>query len=174
MSIMAPQKDNDFLFASGAGNTAGVFRLSADKPGAQIIWRGKPKESLYAVNATPLVEDGVVYGCDNDSSAFIAAKLENGERLWETKEPTIGDGRGRIGTAFLVKNGDRHFLFNEKGDLILAKISPEKYEELGRVNLLEPTSRAFGRDVVWSHPAFAQKCVFARNDKEIVCADLAE
>ena len=32
---------------------------------------------------------------------------------------------------------------------------------------------AFGRDVVWSHPAYADKCVFARNDKEIVCASLA-
>jgi hypothetical protein len=30
-----------------------------------------------------------------------------------------------------------------------------------------------GRNVVWSHPAYADKCVFARNDKEIVCASLA-
>ena len=29
-----------------------------------------------------------------------------------------------------------------------------------------------GRDVVWSHPAFADRCVFARNDKEIVCVSL--
>lgn len=174
MSIMAPQDEENLLFASGAGTTGGLFRLNPDKPAAEIVWRGQTKESIYAVNATPLIEDGVIYGCDGESSALIAAKLENGERLWETKEPTIGDRRGRIGTAFLVKNGDRHFLFNETGDLILAKLSPEKYEELGRVNLLEPTSMAFGREVVWSHPAFAQKCVFARNDEEIVCASLAE
>ena len=174
MSIMAPQKEGNFLFASGAGTTGGLFRLNDDTPGAELIWRGKTKESVYAVNATPLIEDGVIYGCDGESSALIAARLADGERLWETKEPTIGDRRGRIGTAFIVKNGDRHFLFNETGDLILAKLTPEKYEEFGRVNLLEPTSMAFGREVVWSHPAFAQKCVFARNDKEIVCANLAE
>jgi hypothetical protein len=27
--------------------------------------------------------------------------------------------------------------------------------------------------VVWSHPAFAGRCVFARNDKELVCVSLA-
>jgi outer membrane protein assembly factor BamB len=26
--------------------------------------------------------------------------------------------------------------------------------------------------VVWSHPAYANRCVFARNDQEIVCASL--
>jgi hypothetical protein len=27
--------------------------------------------------------------------------------------------------------------------------------------------------VVWSHPAFANRCVYARNDKELVCVSLA-
>jgi hypothetical protein len=27
--------------------------------------------------------------------------------------------------------------------------------------------------VVWSHPAFARRCVFARNDREMVCLALA-
>ena len=45
---------------------------------------------------------------------------------------------------------------------------------MSRAKLLEPTGAAFGRTVVWSHPAFADKCVFARNDKEIVCYSLAE
>jgi len=27
--------------------------------------------------------------------------------------------------------------------------------------------------VCWSHPAFAYRCVFARNDREVVCASLA-
>jgi hypothetical protein len=77
------------------------------------------------------------------------------------------------GTAFAVKNADRYFLFSETGDLIIARLTPEKYEEVSRANLLEPTGESFGRKVVWSHPAFADKKVFARNDKELVCFDLA-
>jgi hypothetical protein len=44
---------------------------------------------------------------------------------------------------------------------------------LSRAKLLAPTGSAFGRKVVWSHPAFAQKCVFARNDTELRCYALA-
>jgi hypothetical protein len=39
--------------------------------------------------------------------------------------------------------------------------------------VLEPTNDTFGRNVVWSHPAFANRCVYARNDKELVCVDLS-
>ena len=61
----------------------------------------------------------------------------------------------------------------EKGDLIIAKLSPEKYEEISRARLVEPINRDPGRAVVWSHPAFANKSVYARNDKELVCVSLA-
>jgi outer membrane protein assembly factor BamB len=77
------------------------------------------------------------------------------------------------GTAFLVKNGDRFFIFNEEGELVIATLTPKGYEEIDRCKLLEPTNAVNGRDVLWSHPAFANKCIFARNDKEIICASLA-
>ena len=65
-----------------------------------------------------------------------------------------------------------------RGDPPDAKLSPEDspegFDELSRTKILKPTSIARGRDVVWSHPAFANRCVFARNDSEIVCIDLAK
>ena len=71
-------------------------------------------------------------------------------------------------------NGNRHFLFNERGELIIARLSPESYHELSRSQLIEPTNTDANRPVVWSHPAFANRCVYARNDKEIVCVSLAK
>jgi len=53
-------------------------------------------------------------------------------------------------------------------------LTPKKYEEISRFHVLEPTGECFGRSVVWSHPAFAEKCCFARNDQEIVCVSLAK
>jgi hypothetical protein len=41
------------------------------------------------------------------------------------------------------------------------------------MHLLEPTNKAAGRSVVWSHPAFANRSIYARNDKEIICYSLA-
>ena len=40
-------------------------------------------------------------------------------------------------------------------------------------HILEPTGSAAGRTIVWSHPAFANKSMYVRNDKEIVCVSLA-
>ena len=46
-------------------------------------------------------------------------------------------------------------------------------EEIGRAHLLSPTGTAAGREVLWSHPAFANRCIYLRNDREIICASLA-
>jgi hypothetical protein len=78
-----------------------------------------------------------------------------------------------------VAQGDRYFLFNEKGDLIIARLTPKGYEEISRAHLLDATNRMVARQrqngaaVLWSHPAFAHRSVYARNDKEIVCVSLA-
>jgi hypothetical protein len=86
----------------------------------------------------------------------------------------------RWGNAFLVPNEGRYFLFNEKGDLIIARLTPKGYTEIDRAHIIEPTgqlvaSSKYGpaRKVVWSHPAFAGQTVFVRNDKEIVAVSLA-
>jgi outer membrane protein assembly factor BamB len=173
MSIAAPRQLGALIFASGVKSSGALLRLADDRPAAEVLWRGNPKTAVYSANSTPFVEDGVIYGCDGQSGALIAARLEDGQRLWRTTDPTCGTRRGSYGTAFLVKHQDRFFLFSETGDLILARLSREGYEELDRFHVLEPTGEAMGRDVVWSHPAFAERCLFARNDRELVCVSLA-
>ena len=95
-----------------------------------------------------------------------------GKRVWETFQAT-GGAEVRWGNAFLIEHGDQFFLFNEKGDLIIARLTPKGYEEIDRAHILEPTNHMAGRPVVWSHPAFANQSMYVRNDKEIVCVSLA-
>jgi hypothetical protein len=40
--------------------------------------------------------------------------------------------------------------------------------------LIEPTKKQLPRGVTWTHPAFANKHVFIRNDNKLVCADLSK
>jgi outer membrane protein assembly factor BamB len=171
MSIMGPRKAGDHLFAGGIGNKSLVLKLDREKPAAEEVWRGNTKKGLAPVNSTPFLEDGTLYGVDQPGQ-LRAVDLLTGKRLWETTAPTTGKEPASSGTAFLIKNGDRFFLFSETGELIIAKLSRTKYEEVSRCKLLDPTGLVFGRDVVWSHPAFASRCCFARNDKEIVCVSL--
>ena len=76
--------------------------------------------------------------------------------------------------AFLIRHEDRFFIPNEQGELIIARLSPKGYEEISRSLLIEPTNQVQRRSIVWSHPAFANRCVYARNDKQLLCVDLAE
>ena len=66
-------------------------------------------------------------------------------------------------------------MFNERGELIIAKLSPGGFQEISRAKLIDPTTAQLEQrgGVCWSHPAFAYKHVFARNDRELVCADLS-
>ncbi|MCA9263774.1 MAG: PQQ-like beta-propeller repeat protein [Planctomycetales bacterium] len=180
MSIMAPRKIGNHVYCSAIGDVSALVRLDDQQPAAEIAWQGTPKSSIYCSNGTPFLDGDMIYGCDIETGALMGARLQDGERLWQTTQPmttqpTSGsERRSRHATAFIVKNADRYFLFGEQGDLIIAQLSPEGYHEVGRFHVLEPTNEAFGRKVVWSHPAFAQRSLFARNDEELVCVDLAE
>jgi outer membrane protein assembly factor BamB len=176
MAIMAPRKGGDYLFAGGHGRKSLGLKLDRSKPAVTKVWQGSRNIGLAPVSGTPFVENGVAYGIDGNG-LFRAMRIATGERLWSTSKPVNGRDNTRRGpnegATFVTKNGHRFFIFGENGDLVIAKLSPEKYDEVSRTNLLAPVGVGLGRKIVWSHPAYANKCVFARNDKEIVCASLA-
>ncbi|MCL5097516.1 MAG: PQQ-like beta-propeller repeat protein [Candidatus Omnitrophica bacterium] len=175
MSIATPRRLGDLLLVTCFYNGSLMLRLADDQPAATELWRGRSNseiktDGLHSVFCTPFIEDGYIYGvCSYGQLRCL--KAGTGERVWETYAAT-GGKHERWASAFIVKNGDRFFLFNEKGDLIIAKLSPKGYDEISRAHLLAPTNSMPGRDVVWSHPAFANRCMYARNDKEIICVNL--
>jgi outer membrane protein assembly factor BamB len=178
MSIATPRQLGDLLFFSCFYNGSLMTRLAADRPAATKIYQS-PKVSerdtamLHTVMSTPFLERGHIYGvCSYGQLRCL--KAETGERVWETFAATTDGKPVRWANAFLVKQGDRFLLFNERGDLILARLSPQGYQEVDRARLLEPTNRDPGRLVVWSHPAFANLSIYARNDREIICVSLAK
>ncbi|TWT29882.1 PQQ-binding-like beta-propeller repeat protein [Blastopirellula retiformator] len=175
MSISPPRQQGDLIFAGGYTDASVLLKLT-DGPGAEVLWRGSGKTSIATANAPPIMSGKTIYGVDGVSGQLMAAKVEDGERLWETQKPTSPERRPKHATAFLVKlgeSGDRYILASETGDLIFADLTPEGYDEINRAHILEPTNDAFGRPVVWSHPAYANKSAYLRNDKELVCVDLA-
>lgn len=176
LTVATPRLAGDLLLLSSFYTSSKCFRLNATKPAATLQWEGKSfseknTDTLHSLMSTPFIENGHLYGvCSHGQLRCL--KFETGERLWETFAATTGDKPVRWANAFLVKQADRYFLANEQGDLIIAKLTPKGYEELSRTSLLKPTTTDPRRAVVWSHPAFANQCVFARNDEEIVCVSL--
>jgi len=64
---------------------------------------------------------------------------------------------------------------SERGELIISKLSPKGFHEISRAKLINPTQGQLSQrgGVCWSHPAFAYKHIYIRNDEELVCADLS-
>lgn len=168
MSIAPPRLEGDYLFASGIGSASILIRFHRDAPTAELVWTGKGFNTSFS----PIYSaDGHAYGVDT-SGKLRCIELLTGERKWETTEPTTGGRPANSGSGFIVRNGDHFLIAGENGFLTIARMSPEKYETLSRAQLLEPTQDSFGRPVVWCQPAFAQGCIFWRNDKEIICVSL--
>jgi outer membrane protein assembly factor BamB len=180
MAIMSPRQSGKLLFASGIGRQGALIELGSAKSEATIAWKAKPKEAVFAANCTPYIKDDHIYGADIDTSNLICARLSDGKRIWQDATAIFGTKnapRGtRHGTVFLTRNtaNGLFYLFNEKGELVIADLTPEGYKEKGRKRLLAPTNEAFGRPVVWTAPAFSGKSIVVRNDREMIRYDLSQ
>lgn len=183
LTIATPRQEGDLLLVTSFYNGPLLVRLGKEAPSAEVVWRGtssseKKTDKLHAIMSTPFIADGHIYGvCSYGQLRCL--ELATGARVWETLQATGATGeRGGINdrwaNAFLVRQGGRVWIANERGDLILARLTPAGYEELTRAHVIEPTNRAQNRDVVWAHPAFANRSAYLRNDKEVVCVSLAQ
>lgn len=168
--IMSPLHVGDYLYVAGYDKKSLLLRLDDKKPAVTEVWRDKNRV-ISPVNVQPFAEGNVVYGMDQ-KGVLRAVALPSGDLLWESTD-IMGDRPRGSETAFLVKNGDRFISFNERGELVLLTLSPEGCTILDRAPVIAPTNLAFGRDVVWSMPAFANRKAYIRNDKEIICVDLS-
>ena len=183
MSVATPVRDGNYLLVSQFYNGSLMMRLDTDRPGATMLWKGGSRsempgetEGLHALITTPIVNGENVYGVGSYGE-LRGLDARTGERLWMSGEMTA---QARWGTAFMVRHGDRYFVSNDEGYLIIARFTPEGYVELDRTMLLEATSsagfgpqRRFDRLVSWAHPAFANRHVVQRNDREVIRASLA-
>ena len=183
VSVATPVKHGDYLLVSQFYQGSMMMRLDQDRPGATMLWKGQSRsempdqtDGLHSLITTPLLIGDYVYGVGSYGE-LRGLNARTGERVWMSDQMVTP---GRWGTAFMVKQGDRYFVNNDDGFLIIAQFTPNGYEEHGRTRLIEPTSdagygprRFFDRVVNWSHPAYANRHIVHRNDNEIIRASLA-
>jgi len=170
--IMSPVRSGNYLFVGGYSNRNLLIELDPNAPKAKEVWRNQAKKGMSPVNVQPMVIDDVVYGCDQ-SGEMMAFQIATGERFWETSKPISPRPQGS-GTAFVVRSNDLFYLFNESGELVIAKMSPQGYEELDRTKIIDPSNFAFGREVVWCAPAFANGSIYVRNDEQLIRVPLTQ
>jgi outer membrane protein assembly factor BamB len=144
----------------------------------RLIWKGNSNseintDGLHTSVSTPVIDRDYIYGFCSYGQ-FRCLNLKTGERVWETMEVT--KEKARWASGFIVRQGDRYFINNDRGELIIARLSAKGYQEISRTQLIKPTTNPGGRRrlgaVNWSHPAYANRHIIARNDEEIISVSL--
>jgi len=176
LACASPLLHGDQLFLTAFYDGCAALQLDQNKLGATEIWRRRGQnerrtDGLHSIISTPIALGEHVYGVDSYGE-FRCLSLADGSRVWEDKTAVP---RNRWATIHFVKNDEHVWMFSERGELLIGKLTPKGFEEIDRSKLIKPTRGQLNRrgGVCWSHPAFAYKHVFARNDNELVCADLS-
>ncbi len=176
IGVPTPVVDDDRIFVSSFYDGSLMAQMGTRPTDARKLWSacGKSERSTRALQcmiSTPVMRNGYIYGVDSYGE-LRCLEAATGRRIWENQTATP---RARWSNIHMVVQRDRVWMFNERGELLIAKLSPEGFHEISRTQLIEPTTAQLRQrgGVCWSHPAFANRHVFARNDKEMVCANLA-
>lgn len=129
--------------------------------------------------------DGAIYGFDLHEAqakthrpsrgAFLCQDLMTGEQLWSvgdprrrfTAEKSGSDGEVRVGHATVIVADRKLILLNDTGELILARVNHEQYEELARVSVLSG-------EICWTQPTLHRKRLFVRNHSRAACIFLGD
>jgi outer membrane protein assembly factor BamB len=156
-------------------DVAGYVFLSSGEDHGSVLLSLKPQASKFQISEvwssfgnksvlrnewqTSMLLDGHLYGMDNVGGAGPITHLTcidaaTGERKWQV--PRFGKGN-------LISADGKLFMTTMKGELVVARANPERYDEIGRATVLGSTRQA---------PALSNGRLFLRDDKEVVCLDV--
>jgi hypothetical protein len=142
---------NKLLIPAGMGTGTRLVEFSSGSNGldAKELWTSIDMKPDYN---DILVHEGNIYGFDN--SIFACIGLEDGKRKWK-------GGRYAKGQALLLADSGLILVVSEKGELVLLRATPEKHQELGKIDAL--------KDKTWNHPVVVGDRLYLRNAEEAVC-----
>ena len=115
-------------------------------------------EALSNHYATSIHFEGYLYGFHGRQEygpSLRCIELKTGKVQWSQE----GFKAGTITLA-----GKSLIVLRESGELLLAPASPKEFHAVSRAQLLPATVR--------SYPALANGCLYARNEKTLICVNL--
>ena len=195
IGIGTPAVDGELVFVSSFYDGSLMIRAPKDSFTSELVWRAVGIDetstgtktvqigsktvgndgNIYGIHSmigTGIVQDGYIYGVDSYGE-LRCLEAATGKRLWENLSAVPKE---RWATIHMVRQADRVWMFNERGELLITKLSPEGLDIIDRCQVIEPTRVQLNKrgGVVWTHPAYAEQSIFARNDQRIVRASLAK
>jgi outer membrane protein assembly factor BamB len=142
------------LISSGYNRGSALLTMAEGKPA--VVWQNKNLRSQ--LNPSVLL-DGFLYGVDGDTTG--PARLRCVE--WKTGDARWSDET--IGFGSLTAAAGKLIVLSDRGELIIAPASSEKFQPSARAKVLEGKC--------WTAPVLANGRIYCRNaDGELVCVDV--
>jgi outer membrane protein assembly factor BamB len=160
VSIASPVYHAGLVFVSGYWAGSKAIRLDAAGRKAILAW--EDERTLRGLMSQPLCRDGFTYLLDKNFG-LTCFEMATGNKLWTDDHRMTARDTNPQATLVWTGTGDRALILNAAGELILARLNPKAYTQLARSKIIGDT---------WAHPAYAGRCVFARDDHEILCREL--
>ena len=134
MNILTPLAVGDTVFTSAYGGRSHLFKLQerGGKMRTEEVWESK----VQAYMSSPVVIDGYAY-LHLRNQRFTCIDLKTGRSTFTTRP--FGKYWSMVATA------DRILTLDQRGELLLIRANPEKFELLGR--------RQISTDTTWAHLA---------------------
>lgn len=146
--LFAPE-GNQFFITSNYRTGSGLVTLEGGS-GAKVQYNSKALQLKFQ-NAVRL--GSRVYGVQKE---LICLDLRSGKEIWNYK---VSGNEGNV-----IAAGGKLIVLSEKGELIVGNPLADRFEELGRVQVL--------RGRCWVHPAISGGRIYCRNNLgDLVCVD---
>lgn len=142
----------DKLFVcTGLGTGCALLRIDGDR--LIELWRHKDMQNWLS---TSVLWKGHLYGIDARSRSLRCLDFETGQVKWS---------QGGFGLGSVMMANGKLIALTDKGKLVIARASPDHYEELSTAQIL--TGKC------WTVPVLANGRIYARNaDGRLVCVDV--
>lgn len=146
---------DDKVFITASYDTgAKLLRIASGRP--EAIWSNDTSLSSHYV--TPIFFEGHLYGFhgrQETGGELRCVDAATGKVLWS--EGTVAMGQ-------IVRQGDQLLVLTQEGELLLVRADPKRCDIRARAQILGSGTRAA--------PALDRGCLFARDPRQLVCAEL--
>lgn len=158
-SILTPVVDKNVVFVAGSRTGGAALKLSADGDAvkADEVFFDK---AFGPSSGGAVLLNGHLYFTAGQAGKLYCVEFATGAVKWT--EPGVGN-------ASLCHADGRLYLRGWTGEIALAAVSPEKYEEKGRFKQPDK-SKITG----WPHPVVANGKLYVRDMDVLLCFDVAK
>ncbi len=176
------------IFLSAAYKVGSVLlEVNPNSQSVKEVWRDSRNLLTHWSTAIPV--EGYIYGFSGrheNEGELRCINLKTGKLEWKTtgfdgdlsdlaQDPMTGIITNKktgkpvpwpfFGRGSKIRIGDRFLILGERGTLALAKINPQKYEELGRTAYKQIHNPA------WTAPVLSRGLIYLRGEDALICLD---